>query len=223
MSKDEVRNRILLAAGPVFAEKGFAAATVREICGEAGVNVAAINYYFGDKERLYIETVQRAHRPDDEPEGIIEWPPGTPPRKKLEDFIRAMVTRMLGKRAPWQRQLMLREILRPTVACRELVRTYIRARFGQLLEILDEILPQETPLHKRHQIALSIIGQGLHHHVAGEVVTMLVGDEQHAAHYHIEELAEHIAEFSAAALGLRPPLSAPQSVKSSDSETRVEE
>jgi len=208
MSKEDARSRILLAAGPVFAEKGYHAATVRQICQEADVNVAAVNYYFGDKQRLYIESVKRAHQPLDEPEESLEWPEGTPPETKLRGFIAAMLARMLSKRAPWQRQLMFREMLNPTVACRELVRTYIRDRFGQLLEILSEILPPETPEYKRHQVAFSIIGQGLHYNVASEVVDMLIGEEEREAHYQLGQLVDHITEFTLAALGLGAPLSA---------------
>jgi AcrR family transcriptional regulator len=56
MSKDdklEIRARLLDAGLKVFAEKGFSGATVREICDEAGGNIAAINYYFGDKVGFY--------------------------------------------------------------------------------------------------------------------------------------------------------------------------
>ncbi|MBL9122992.1 MAG: TetR family transcriptional regulator, partial [Planctomycetaceae bacterium] len=35
MASDDARNRILKAAGPVFADKGFQGATVREICQAA--------------------------------------------------------------------------------------------------------------------------------------------------------------------------------------------
>ena len=37
---------VLEAAGKVFAERGFAEATSKEICERAGTNGAAVNYYF---------------------------------------------------------------------------------------------------------------------------------------------------------------------------------
>ena len=55
--QDDPRGRILSAAGQEFAEKGFEAATIRDICTLATVNVAAVNYYFGDKHRLYLSLI----------------------------------------------------------------------------------------------------------------------------------------------------------------------
>src|SRR5438128_488520 len=60
--QDATKTRLLEAAGEEFAEKGFAAARVRSICRKAGANPAAVNYHFGDKERLYIEAVIEANR-----------------------------------------------------------------------------------------------------------------------------------------------------------------
>ena len=56
------RDRLLEAAGVVFSEKGFEHSTAREICSLAQVNSAAVNYYFGGKERLYVEVLREAHR-----------------------------------------------------------------------------------------------------------------------------------------------------------------
>lgn len=49
----QARERILLAALRLFADKGYARASVRDIARAAGANVAAIGYYFGDKPGLY--------------------------------------------------------------------------------------------------------------------------------------------------------------------------
>lgn len=47
------RQRLMMAAIKIFAAHGYAKASTREICREAGVNVAAIHYYFQDKAGLY--------------------------------------------------------------------------------------------------------------------------------------------------------------------------
>lgn len=47
------RSRILKVATSLFAQRGFAATTTREIARRAGVNPALVFYYFGNKEKLY--------------------------------------------------------------------------------------------------------------------------------------------------------------------------
>jgi TetR/AcrR family transcriptional regulator len=46
-------DRILDAAIPLFAMKGYAAVSVKELAQAADVNIALISYYFGGKENLY--------------------------------------------------------------------------------------------------------------------------------------------------------------------------
>jgi TetR/AcrR family transcriptional regulator, regulator of cefoperazone and chloramphenicol sensitivity len=50
---EESRQRLLQAAVQCFAEQGFAKTSTRNIATQAGVNIAAISYYFGDKAGLY--------------------------------------------------------------------------------------------------------------------------------------------------------------------------
>jgi AcrR family transcriptional regulator len=54
-AQEDTRWRLLQAATEVFAEVGYHAATTREICRRAGVNLASIHYYHGDKAALYRE------------------------------------------------------------------------------------------------------------------------------------------------------------------------
>ncbi len=52
-NSEEVRQRILVAAEELFAQKGFSATSIREIASSAEVNSAMIYYYFDDKKDLY--------------------------------------------------------------------------------------------------------------------------------------------------------------------------
>ena len=202
MSDEDTRTRILTSAGPIFAEKGFAQATVREICQAADVNVASINYHFGDKERLYIETVRCAHRLRVEAVQLPAWTETTTPATKLRGFVRTLLGRMLEQaETPWQSQLMLREVLNPTSACRELVEEHFRPHFEMLAGIIRELAPMALPSYQVHQICFSVVGQCLYYRVAWKIVTILESDAALATHYSIDKLAEHIAQFTLSAVG----------------------
>lgn len=205
---DGTRTRILSAAGQVFADKGYRGATIRDICQAAEVNLAAVNYYFGDKQQLYVEAVKQARELRMARVPNPNWGPDTPASQRLRDTIRVMAQRMLGVDGePWQMRLMMREILQPSRACEEMVEDYFRPQFERLLGILRELLPAETEDFRCRQIGFSIIGQCLYYRVAGKVAAMLTPDDEFERHYGPAEIAEHIARLTLAALGVEPPLS----------------
>ncbi len=204
---DDPRDRLLLAAGQAFAEHGYEAATVRDICLEAGVNVAAVNYYFGDKRRLYIESVKHAHEARVKQVPLPEWPASKPAAERLHDFVANMLERMLGfGQPPWQVRLMMREVLHPTDACRELVEDYIRPHFALLVSILDELAGGSLGEPELRRIALSIIGQCFLYRAAGDVVGMLVPPAEIASLHTPAQLADHVTRYALAALGRGPAL-----------------
>lgn len=49
----DIKMRILRAAKRLFARQGFDGTTVRQICEEAGANVALVSYHFGGKENMF--------------------------------------------------------------------------------------------------------------------------------------------------------------------------
>ncbi|MDR2186544.1 MAG: TetR family transcriptional regulator [Azonexus sp.] len=55
----DTRGRILDAAERLFMAHGYDGTSMRHITGEAGVNLAAVNYHFGSKEALIREVFRR--------------------------------------------------------------------------------------------------------------------------------------------------------------------
>jgi AcrR family transcriptional regulator len=197
---DTTRERIIDAAGEIFAQRGFDATTIRDICQAAGANVAAVNYYFGDKQRLYIEAVVRAHRWRMERAKLPEWSDNTTPEQKLRDFIATFIRRVrTGPDDTWHTRLIMREIANPSEACAELVQSSIRPQFEVLIGILRELNPQIAEDQSLHLTAFSIVGQCLFYHFADPVVRNLLTADQYDE-LDINKLADHIASFSLAAL-----------------------
>ncbi len=54
----DTREAILSASRDAFAERGYDAASIRQIAASAGVDPALVHHYFGNKEQLFIEAVQ---------------------------------------------------------------------------------------------------------------------------------------------------------------------
>ena len=199
---DETRQRILDAAETIFAEIGYEPATVRAICERAGVkNIGAVNYYFHGKENLYAETVKNALLCCSEGMPFPDWDVGTPPVRKLRDFIRVLMARFLRAPRVPAMQLMMREFAYPSPACRDAVLQHIQPMAQQLHQLLIELLP-DTSVEKRWLIGFSIVGQCLYYRQNRAVGEILMGEA--FAQLDVDRLSEHVADFTLTALGFAP-------------------
>ncbi|BBH24391.1 TetR family transcriptional regulator [Paenibacillus baekrokdamisoli] len=90
---NDSKMRILLAARKLFATKGFDGTTVRQICEEAGVNVALVSYHFGGKENMFPALFDSFFFPN---EMIAAMDREMDPLEGLK-FIISEVTRFRGK------------------------------------------------------------------------------------------------------------------------------
>jgi AcrR family transcriptional regulator len=205
MAIPELKARLLEAAGEEFAEKGFEAARVRSICERAGANLAAVNYHFGDKERLYVEAVLEAHRCGSEMLPESAFMEGTP-AEQLRRFIHYFLSHVLAmdRGQPWHQILMLREMIQPTPASETLVREAIRPRFERLLGIMRRVCPKAGE-RRLQALAFSVIGQCLHYRVCRPISERLIGSDAYAE-LNVDYLTSHISAFCLAALGQAPPL-----------------
>jgi AcrR family transcriptional regulator len=198
---DDTRSRLLDAAGQVFADKGFESATVREICQLADANIAAVNYYFGDKEKLYIDSVREAQCARAELAPMPDWPAQTPAQECLRIFVQTFIARLLAPGRPqWHRELMLRELAHPTQACTEIVRDYIRPMADVLGMIVDRLLKPASPFQRHELVCFSVVGQCLFYYVHTPIIRELMGEE-YLRSLEMDHLVDHITRFTLAAVG----------------------
>lgn len=193
------RERLLETAGEVFAEHGFRSATVREICTRAHANVAAVNYHFGDKERLYIEAVKRAHACNAKGLPIEEVdPPGSPPAVRLERFIRGMVASMHAPASPTAMKLMMREMADPGKAAGTVVDEFIRPLAFRLKGILRELLPG-VPEPQLLMTGFSVISQCLFYRQNRPLMGLVFGKEA-VGGLTVDMVANHVVRFTLGAI-----------------------
>jgi AcrR family transcriptional regulator len=202
---DQSRQRLLLVAVQIFADKGFQSATVREICHQADVNIASVNYYFRNKEGLYAEALafaflQAEHRYP----MTIARDRQLPAKRRLVEFISVFLHRILDdSELGFHGQLIAREIAHPTNALDGIVKAII----SPLFELLTDIVPQltQSPLTKAqtHRCILSIVGQCLMYKHSRPIID-LICPELIANIEEIELTAQHIAQFSLLALNHYP-------------------
>jgi AcrR family transcriptional regulator len=174
---------------------------VRAICRRAGTNVAAVNYHFGDKERLYLEMLRHAQA---ETNRRLPFDRGVPanatPEQRLRAFVRSLLARLLepGPHA-WLGKLMSREMLEPTHGLDQMVREHIRPMADQLRAIVRAFLGPDRDVQTVRLCGFSIVSQCLFYHHCRSVICRLFPDLRVTPEL-IEPLTNHITRFSLAAL-----------------------
>ena len=198
---DKTRQRLLEAAGEIFAEQGFRKATVRDICARAGTNVASVKYHFGDKERLYSEILRYAHGC-----AIEKYPPNlglpadAPPEKRLYTFVLSFLQRLLDEGRPaWHAKIMSREMAEPTVAMDMLVEEQVKPHFGFIRQVVIELLGPKAPEETVRLCAQSVVGQCLFYHF-GKPVTQRLFPQRTFGIKDAPRIAEHITRLTLAGI-----------------------
>ncbi|MBN1425620.1 TetR/AcrR family transcriptional regulator [Candidatus Fermentibacteria bacterium] len=103
----ETRDKILAAAADVFAERGFAGASVDEMARRSGVNKAMLYYHVGDKQALYTAVLARNI---DHVKGVLSSAidAADGPAERLTAMLYSLTT--IVREAPAYHRLVLREM-----------------------------------------------------------------------------------------------------------------
>jgi Transcriptional regulator len=152
----ETKKKLIIAAGKLFAEKGYEGVSTRMIAEEAKVNLGGIHYHFGSKEKLYVELFRFVLRTYDDdkvktPKDLDllypEWhqtPEGQ--AKIVYELVRGVYRKITATKYPWKLPLFVRESFHPSPAKETLIEEVFRPLISEILNFcrgLNLGLPEE--------------------------------------------------------------------------------
>jgi AcrR family transcriptional regulator len=140
---DVTRERIMKAAGRLFAERGYDGTSIRAIVAKARVNQAAINYHFNGKDGLYREVLRDAFRALTEDQLAHGQDTRAASRDEaLAAFIRRQL-RPLSARDELSRHMRIFnwETVRPTAAFKSLMGEEAAPFMGLAVDLVRRFLP----------------------------------------------------------------------------------
>ena len=194
------REKLLEAAGQVFAERGYYKATIREICRRAGANVAAVNYTFGDKLGLYTEVLRQSVRAPEIARMTAALDAAGSPEEVLRSVIRIRLQSLCGRTRPDRSfHIVMHEFSQPTPAMTRVIDEGMRPVYERVLKAVGAMLGLPPEHEKTKLCNNSIIGQVLFYAFSQPVLARLQPDLKLTPEQ-VERIAEHIAEFSLAYL-----------------------
>jgi AcrR family transcriptional regulator len=197
---DLTRDKLIEAAGHVFAERGYRAATIREISRRAGANVAAVNYTFGDKMGLYTEVLRQSVHAAKTAAMKAAMDSSHSPEDTIRGVIRARLMSLCQEKRPdWHFRLVMHEFSHPTPAMGRVVDEGMRPIYERMRKAVGDIIGL-PPDHETTRLSLnSIIGQILFYTFSRPVLAHLQ-PELKLTPNQLDRIADHIADFSLAYL-----------------------
>jgi len=197
---DRTRDKLIEAAGRVFAEKGYQGATVREICRAAGANVASVNYTFGDKLGLYTEVLRQSVRAAQGAALSASLTEDLPPEQVIRSVITIRLRSLCSEGRPdWHFRIAMHEFAQPTPAMARVIDEGMRPVYDRARKAVGELIGL-SPDHEKTKLCInSIIGQVLFYTCSQPVLTRLQPDLKMTSPT-LDRIADHIYEFSMAYL-----------------------
>jgi TetR/AcrR family transcriptional regulator, regulator of cefoperazone and chloramphenicol sensitivity len=196
------RERILHAAIRLFALQGFKNTSTRDIAKAAKVNIASLNYYFGDKAGLYRATFAVTCPQMDHPQACAPHQikgfsrPGIPLAQAMREFLSEFLQPLaLGELFPWGMRLLYREIVEPTGLWREELEKNVKPLHAAMQRLLCREFDRLRPDADIERLSHAIIGMAVHV-VIGYDVIMEVSPRLLCDEIAVQRMADRIALFA---------------------------
>ncbi|TCV93310.1 TetR family transcriptional regulator [Luteibacter rhizovicinus] len=198
------KERILGAAEALFATHGFAGASLRQVTAAAKVNLAAVNYHFGSKDKL-IEEVFRRRLDELNTRRLAALARiAGKPETQLEDVLDAYIRPALDlSRTDGGGAAFVRVLARAYAEHNETLRRFLSENYGHVLRQFAGEFGRLLPGLAKEDIywRLDIVTGALTYAMADFGIIQRKTDV--AERDHREQAAEHLIRFAAA--GMRNP------------------
>lgn len=199
MKKQSTKEKILKTASLIFAERGYKETTIRMIADAAKVNVAAVNYHYGDKEKLYLAVIRYWAKDAfvDFPEELISGS-DLSPEENIRQFILHTLFCLLGKDGKgtgFGRLLAMEAAISPSSIVGEVIADTIGKPTENLKKaVMDLTKEKDETLLKTYTAC--IVGQTVYFYLSRHLIQMLFGLKSPECETDIRELADNIYRFA---------------------------
>ncbi|MGN2251847.1 TetR/AcrR family transcriptional regulator [Frateuria sp. GZRe12] len=199
-SSASTKERILCAAEVLFAQRGFDGASLRQLTAAAGVNLAAVNYHFGSKDKLVEEVFRRrldtlnAHRLAALAKVADE------PDTTLEDVLDAFIRPALALSGDGSGSLFMRVLARAFAEHDDHLRQFMSENYGHVMRQFTAEFARLLPGLSREELywRIDLVTGALTHAMSGFGMIQRKGGVSEAAHR--EQTIAHLIRFASAGL-----------------------
>lgn len=194
------KERILGAAESLFAQRGFDGASLRELTSMAGVNLAAVNYHFGSKEKLVEQVFRR--RLDALNQGRLAALNEVRARADsgLEDVLGAFIRPALDLSHDVGGALFMRVLARAFAEHDDTLRQFLSDNYGHVIRQFTGEFARLLPHLEKSELywRIDLVTGALTHAMSGFGIIQRKDDVSEQAHR--EQTATHLIRFAVAGL-----------------------
>jgi AcrR family transcriptional regulator len=172
----DTRGEIVQAARESFADKGFAATSIRAVARHAGVDAALVHHYFDSKDELFIEAMAIPVDPRQIAAQIVDGP--------VEEIGRRIATVFFGVWESPDGQQRMKALFRSVVSSDEVARMMREGITQMIIQPISQVLDVPDAQLRVGLVATQLVGAA--------IVRYLVGLEP-VASIDIETLIDRLA------------------------------
>ena len=199
-SSGSTKDRILGAAELLFARRGFDGASLRQLTAAAGVNLAAVNYHFGSKDKLVEEVFRRRLDALNERRLAALATIVGAPETTLEDVLEAFIRPALDLSHDDSGALFMRVLARAFAEHDDTLRQFLSANYGHVMRQFTAEFARLLPQLSKEELywRIDLVTGALTHAMSG--FGMIQRKSDVSEHTHREQTAQHLIRFAVAGL-----------------------